>query len=522
MHLTHSLSFLLSFVTTVFAGTTFKTLTVTDATISPDGFSRTAIVTNGQYPAPLITANKGDNFVLTVNNHLSDPSIRESTSIHWHGLFQHRTTANDGVAMVSQCPIAPGHSFTYRFGGGGQAGSFWYHSHLSTQYCDGLRGPLVIYDPFDPQRHLYDFDDASTVITIGDWYHQTAETAFADPTIIAPTPDSVVINGKARYAGGPNTPLSVIGPVIHGKRYRFRLINISCLTYFTIQLDGHTMTVIEADGQAHQPYNVDSLVIFPGQRYSVIVTANQAIGNYWFRATPSPQISNFASSTDPGLNNAVFRYFGASNTEPTTTQATSTNPLVEASMVPLVNPGAPGGSNPPDVALNLVIGLTLPMWTVNGFSFTPPSVPVLLQILSGTTAAQDLLPAGDVYTLPPNAVVEISIPDAGAITRAHPFHLHGHAFDIVRSGGQTDYNYINPPRRDVVAIHDGNVTFRFKTDNAGPWLLHCHIDWHFSQGLAIVLAEDPAGIESGPNSAILPPGYNDLCDIYNALPESEQ
>lgn len=24
----------------------------------------------------------------------------------------------------------------------------------------------------------------------------------------------------------------------------------------------------------------------------------------------------------------------------------------------------------------------------------------------------------------------------------------------------------------VVAIHDGNVTFRFKTDNAGPWLLH--------------------------------------------------
>jgi len=23
--------------------------------------------------------------------------------------------------------------------------SFWYHSHLSTQYCDGLRGAIVIY-----------------------------------------------------------------------------------------------------------------------------------------------------------------------------------------------------------------------------------------------------------------------------------------------------------------------------------------------------------------------------------------
>ena len=28
-----------------------------------------------------------------------------------------------------------------------------------TQYCDGLRGPLVIYDPHDPYKHLYDVDD---------------------------------------------------------------------------------------------------------------------------------------------------------------------------------------------------------------------------------------------------------------------------------------------------------------------------------------------------------------------------
>ena len=39
------------------------------------------------------------------------------------------------------------------------SGTFWYHSHLSTQYCDGLRGPLVVYDPLDPLRILYDVDD---------------------------------------------------------------------------------------------------------------------------------------------------------------------------------------------------------------------------------------------------------------------------------------------------------------------------------------------------------------------------
>jgi iron transport multicopper oxidase len=60
---------------------------------------------------------------------------------------------------VSQCPIAPGDSFLYDFRASGQAGTFWYHSHLSTQYCDGLRGPLVVYDKNDPYKSLFDVDD---------------------------------------------------------------------------------------------------------------------------------------------------------------------------------------------------------------------------------------------------------------------------------------------------------------------------------------------------------------------------
>lgn len=40
------------------------------------------------------------------------------------------------------------------------------------------------------------------------------------------------------------------------------------------------MTVIEADGIETQPILVDSLTIYAAQRYSVIVHANQPIGNY--------------------------------------------------------------------------------------------------------------------------------------------------------------------------------------------------------------------------------------------------
>ena len=38
-----------------------------------------------------------------------------------------------------------------------------------SQYCDGLRGAMVVYDPNDPHRNLYDVDNEATVITLADW-----------------------------------------------------------------------------------------------------------------------------------------------------------------------------------------------------------------------------------------------------------------------------------------------------------------------------------------------------------------
>jgi iron transport multicopper oxidase len=70
-----------------------------------------------------------------------------------------------------------------------QAGTYWYHSHLSTQYCDGLRGAFVVYDPNDPHASLYDVDDDTTVITLADWYHAVA------PTIAVGVADATLING---------------------------------------------------------------------------------------------------------------------------------------------------------------------------------------------------------------------------------------------------------------------------------------------------------------------------------------
>ncbi|KAJ7080192.1 laccase [Mycena belliarum] len=484
-------------------------LVLTNGDVAPDGFTRQAVLVNGQVPGPLIAAKKGEEFNLNVIDSLTNEAMLLSTTIHWHGLFQPNNSWADGAAFVSQCPIAANDSFLYTFPTGVQTGTYWYHSHLAVQYCDGLRGPLVIYDPHDPHAHLYDVDDDSTVITLVDWFHAPANSLGPFPTLA-----STLINGLGRYAGGPTSKLAVIS-VRKGKRYRMRLLNMACDPGFIFTIDKHSMSIIEADGVETRPLTVDSIEITPAQRYSFVLHANQAIDNYWIRTVADSGTLGF----DNGINSAILRYVGAKAVDPCTNQTASTAPLVETALRPLVPTRVPGAhvSGGADVVLNLAIALdeaTL-LYSINGAVFTPPTVPVLLQILSGAHAATDLLPHGSVYTVPPNKVVEVSIP-GGSPDSPHPFHLHGHNFFVIKSAGNDTFNFDNPVIRDTVSTGlstTDNTTIRFVTDNAGPWFFHCHIDFHLNLGLAIVFAEDTNTIAK----SIHPSEWDSLCPTYNAL-----
>lgn len=473
---------------------------------------------NAAFPGPIITAMKDDRFLLNVINELSDPTMLRSTSIHWHGLNQRGSSWADGPASVTQCPISPSRSFLYDFHAHGQAGTFWYHSHLSTQYCDGLRGALVIYDPHDPHKHLYDIDNGSTVITLADWYHTPGPSLGPRPIS-----NATIINGKGRYFGGPESPLSVIR-VKPGVRYRFRLVAMSCDPNYTFSIDGHTLTVIEADGISVEPVEVDSIQIFAGQRYSFVLHANQHADNYWVRANPNIGFVGF----EGGLNLAVLHYANVEHqrVHPSynaTPAPEYVSPLLETDLHPLINPGAPGEPtmDGADVKINMAISLdqATSKFFVNGRSFVPPTAPVLLQILSGARSPMELMPGGSVYKLPPNKVIELTIP-GGSPGSPHPIHLHGHTFDVVRSAGSSVYNYENPVRRDVVSsgFKGDNVTIRFKTDNAGPWVMHCHIDFHFDAGLAVVFAEED--FRTWDRKGI-PVAWSELCPTYYGLSEDE-
>jgi hypothetical protein len=78
---------------------------------SPDGHGRPVIGINGKWPCPPIEVNTGDRVVIHTTNRLQN----ETTSIHFHGLFQKGSNAMDGPAAVTQCPIPPGGTITYDF-----------------------------------------------------------------------------------------------------------------------------------------------------------------------------------------------------------------------------------------------------------------------------------------------------------------------------------------------------------------------------------------------------------------------
>ncbi|KAG1902511.1 laccase [Suillus fuscotomentosus] len=252
----------------------------------------------------------------------------------------------------------------------------------------------------------------NTIITLSDWFE------YHDPTpklnkIFGPiTSNSTLINGLGHYPGGPKSPLSVFN-VEKGKRCRFRIIGLSCDPAYKFSIDGHTMTIIEADDIETVPETVDSLPVLAGQHYSVVVCANQPVDNYWIRAP-----NNFANQMFAGgLSQAILRYNGVPDEDPTSTLGPYILPFNEGKLASLLSIPVPGFPEigKADVHINLLATTVDGIFRVNNVTYHNPLTPVLLQMLSGAQHPSDLLPSGSVYELPSNKVVELTLPYTGSL-----------------------------------------------------------------------------------------------------------
>ena len=138
--------------TTVFSQNVVRyELTVTDTIVNFSGKEKRAIAVNGQIPMPTLTFTEGDIAEIVVHN-----KLKESTSLHWHGLFV--PNKEDGVPYLTQMPIEPNETFTYRFPII-QSGTHWYHSHSGMQEQLGMYGSLILKKKKDDPTFRKGIDD---------------------------------------------------------------------------------------------------------------------------------------------------------------------------------------------------------------------------------------------------------------------------------------------------------------------------------------------------------------------------
>ncbi|KAH7177084.1 Cupredoxin [Dactylonectria macrodidyma] len=470
-------------------------LELTDVVVSPDGVSRTAMAVNGSIPGPTLFADWGDTVTVHVTNSLT--TSLNGTSLHFHGIRQNYTNANDGVCSITQCPLAVGKSMTYTWKAE-QYGSTWYHSHFALQAWQGVFGGIVINGPASAN-----YDKDLGMVFLNDWDHQTVDQLYISAETKGPPKlGNGLINGTNVF--GEDGDASQVGKrfdvsFLSGTSYRMRLVNSAVDTHWKFSIDNHTIKVIASDLVPIKPYETTVLNLGMGQRYDIIVTADQGdvADNFWMRAIPQSACSE--NSSQNNIKGIV--YYGDSPDIPTTTAYDYVDGCDDetSNLIPYVAKDVSTADwkklETASVGKNAA-GLF--KWYLNSTTMLVDwSAPTLKSTLNGKDFTNS------------EAVLELTEPDEWVyfvvetnMPVPHPIHLHGHDFFVVGQGSGTydssvALNTVNPPRRDTAMLPAaGYLVMAWQTDNPGVWLMHCHIGWHTSEGFAVQFVERESEIAS--------------------------
>ncbi|KAH8896981.1 hypothetical protein GQ53DRAFT_890616 [Thozetella sp. PMI_491] len=495
-------------------------------TISPDGTARPVVAVNDLWPPPAISLHEGDRLVIHVTNNLGN----ETASIHFHGLYQRGQNAMDGPVAATQCPIPPGSKFTYDFKACsviGQVGTYWWHAHVAGEIADGLRGPLIINDRKNPYQDQ--ITGGEITITLGDWYHDQApdliryyqSKANADDGGPEPIPDSGLINdGQDVHFG-----------VEPGKTYYVHVINTGNFVGAYLDIDGHDVTIIEADGIYTEPKTVGRLYLAAAQRYGVLLTtkANNK-NNYLVMCSLD---TDMFDDIPPGYNPLFYGYLIYDNAKALPTKKSFPNLRVFDDMDLVTSTSNQWDQAQTYTTVDRQIILNMGFTdlddqnraTVNNVTFVPQKVPSLYTALSTGKEALNPVVYG-VNSIPfvikNNDIVEIIINNYD--NGNHPWHLHGHTFQVIHrnkpgggyyKGQALKADSDRPLRRDTVTVYANSyIALRFKADNPGVHLMHCHIEWHVEAGLSVTLIESPDIMQQ---TQYIPGDHLDAC-IRQGIP----
>ncbi|KAG2335024.1 hypothetical protein Bca52824_006204 [Brassica carinata] len=479
---------------------------------------------NGSLPGPTINVREGDTLVVHVINNLT-----YNITIHWHGVFQLKSSWMDGANMISQCPIQPRNNFTYRFDITGQEGTLLWHAHVVNLRAT-LHGALVI--------------------------RPRSGRPYPFPK---PYKEVPLVFGMFKLR------------VVQGKTYLLRIINAALNTHLFFKIASHNVTVVSVDAAYTTPYVSDVMILTPGQTVDALLTADQPIGMYYMSISPYTSANSLVPVPPSNPIRSLIVYEGAkltaspsSSLMPSGMNAISTAHRFSSNITSLV--GGPYWTPVPshvDEKLFVTMGLGLNpcppgakcigpfgqryagslnnrtflmpetislqeayFYNINGvytddFPDQPPMKFDYANFSVRTNSEYKMMfpqRKTSVKTLKFNSTVEIVVQNTGIITpESHPMHLHGFNFYVLGYGfGNYDpirdadkLNLVNPQMHNTVGVPPGGwVVLRFKANNPGKkhfaFIKIC-MDAHLPYGIIMVFI-----VQDGPTpeTSLQPPPSN--------------
>ncbi len=238
---------------------------------------------NGQVPGPEIRVTEGDKIRVIVHNHLPEP-----TSIHWHGLQIPNNM--DGVADVTQPPIAAGGVFTYEYTVPNTPGSYFYHTHedADRQQSLGLYGAYIIEAKNPTVKY-----DAEYTIMLNELRVVNGQT-WPSMDFDGMLPNYFTINGKSY-------PSTETIKVKQGQKVLLRFIGSGQFIH-PMHLHGQPFKIVATDGnpvpEAAQ-LTKNTLLVGPGETYDVAFTA-RAPGKWLLHCHINHHITNNGQEVQGG------------------------------------------------------------------------------------------------------------------------------------------------------------------------------------------------------------------------------
>ncbi|MFW1973586.1 multicopper oxidase domain-containing protein [Acinetobacter bereziniae] len=300
-------------------------LTIDEGMVNVIGKPLKRITVNGQFPAPLLEFEEGDDAVIRVTNKLKN----QDSSVHWHGLLL--PGIMDGVPGFNGFNgIKPNEEYVYKFKVR-QSGTYWYHAHSKGQEQDGLYGSLVIYPKDRKPLAAHERTERDYVVMLSDFHKQTSDqiqnnlkvsaeyyqnrretvfdvwkqiqrdglkTTWSDRKMwnqmrMLKT-DMSDVTGYTFLVNGKTPEQNWTGMFKPNEKVRLRFVNASAMSFFDVRIPHLKMTVVSADGQPVKPVAVDEFRIGTAETYDVIVEPK---GNHYQIEAESIDRSGFAIGT---------------------------------------------------------------------------------------------------------------------------------------------------------------------------------------------------------------------------------